>query len=88
MERRWRSRSQRNGGTFAYPNRKIKTDITRIYEKEIENKRYPSPLKLKNIYLGIETKTNTVLSIFKKMNEEKRKEVGTSLSSNTYKNMI
>ena len=64
---------------------KIKTDITRIYEKEIENKRYPSPLKLKNIYLGIETKTNTVLSIFKKMNEEKRKEVGTSLSSNTYK---
>ena len=64
---------------------KIKTDITRIYEKEIENKRHPSPLKLKNIYLGIETKTNTLLTIFKKMNEEKFKEVGTSLSLNTYK---
>ena len=58
---------------------KIKTDITRIYEKEIENNRYPSPLKLKNIYLGIETKANTLLTVFKKMNEEKRKEVGTSL---------
>lgn len=64
---------------------KIKTDITRIYEKEIENNRYPSPLKLKNIYLGIETKANTLLTVFKKMNEEKRKEVGTSLSQNTYK---
>ena len=57
----------------------------RIYEKEIENNRYPSPLKLKNIYLGIETKANTLLTVFKKMNEEKRKEVGTSLSQNTYK---
>lgn len=64
---------------------KIKTDITHIYEKEIENNRYPSPLKLKNIYLGIETKANTLLTVFKKMNEEKRKEVGTSLSQNTYK---
>lgn len=64
---------------------KIKTDLTRIYEKEIENNRYPSPLKLKNIYLGIETKANTLLTVFKKMNEEKRKEVGTSLSQNTYK---
>ena len=64
---------------------KIKTDITRIYEREIENNRYPSPLKLKNIYLGIETKSNTLLTVFKKMNEEKQKEVGTSLSQNTYK---
>lgn len=35
--------------------------------------------------MGIETKTNTLLTIFKKMNEEKFKEVGTSLSLNTYK---
>ena len=35
---------------------KIKTDITRIYEKEIENNRYPSPLKLKNIYLALKRK--------------------------------
>ena len=42
---------------------KIKTDITRIYEREIENNRYPSPLKLKNIYLGIETKSNTLLTV-------------------------
>lgn len=60
----WHSRLLCDGDVSAHADRENQDRPYRIYKKEIENNRYFSPLKLKNIYLGIDTKAYTLLTVF------------------------
>ncbi|MCM0347361.1 site-specific integrase [Bacteroides fragilis] len=62
---------------------RIRVELNSHYDKFREVGSYPTPLMLKNAYLGIQAKSHTMLNIFKKIVDEKKKLLGVSIVKST-----
>lgn len=61
----------------------MRVEFNNHYEK-IRSVGSFTPLMLKNAYLGIKAKSHTMLTVFKKIVDEKGKQLGVSISKSTY----
>ncbi len=61
-----------------------KSVLNRIYHQELERMQSVTAEKVKNIFLGINTKQQTLLQVFKKHNEDVKSLIGKTKSKGTY----
>lgn len=89
-EKKWDTKSSRIAGRTPAANEinlkleKMRVELNNHYEKIRSVGCFPTPLMLKNAYLGIKAKSHTILTIFKKIVDEKQKQLGVSISKSTY----
>lgn len=89
-EKKWDTKSSRVAGRAPAANEinlkleKIRVELNNHYEKIRSVGCFPTPLMLKNAYLGIKAKSHTILTVFKKIVDEKQKQLGVSISQSTY----
>lgn len=62
----------------------IRSTLTVHYNKQMTTVGYCTPLKLKNLILGVEDKTHTILSYFQRHNDLYRLKVGVTTTQATY----
>ena len=65
-----------------------KSVLNRIYHQELERVQSVTAEKVKNIFLGINTKQQTLLELFKKHNADVKSLIGISKSKATYQKYI
>jgi len=62
-----------------------KAEIYKIYREIQEREHYVTAEKIKNVFLGIEQKHQTLLELFDYHNKERTLQIGVNLSKSTYK---
>ena len=88
-EKKWDTRTGKVSGRTPVANEmnlkldRIRVELNSHYDKFREAGSYPTPLMLKNAYLGIQAKSHTMLTIFKKIVDEKKKLLGVSIVKST-----
>ena len=89
-EKKWDIKSAKAAGRTPAANEinlkldKMRVEFNNHYEKIRSVGSFPTPLMLKNAYLGIKAKSHTMLTVFKKIVDEKGKQLGVSISKSTY----
>ena len=89
-EKKWDTKSSRIAGRTPAANEinlkleKMRVELNNHYEKIRSVGCFPTPLMLKNAFLVIKAKSHTILTIFKKIVDEKQKQLGVSISKSTY----
>ena len=62
----------------------IRSQLTVFYNQQMTTSGYCTPNKLKNLILGVEDKTHTIISYFQKFNEQYKLNVGVTTTWTTY----
>jgi site-specific recombinase XerD len=62
----------------------IKASMTKIYRQLLEKESFVTPERIKNIYFGIETSSETLLTLFEKHNQDVFKLIGNGKTKATY----
>lgn len=90
-EKKWDTKSSKVAGRTPVANEinlkldKIRLELNNHYEKIRSVGSFPTPMMLKNAFLGIKAKGHTILAVFKKIVDEKKKQLGVSISNSTYR---
>lgn len=90
-EKKWDTKSSKVAGRTPVANEinlkldKIRVELNNHYEKIRSVGSFPTPMMLKNAFLGIKAKGHTILAVFKKIVDEKKKQLGVSISNSTYR---
>ena len=89
-EKKWDTKSAKVSGRTPAANEinlkleKMRVELNNHYEKIRSVGCFPTPLMLKNAYLGIKAKSHTILTVFKKIVDEKKKQLGVTIAQSTY----
>lgn len=88
-EKKWDTRIGKVSGRAPVANEmnlkldRMRFELNSHYDKFREVGCYPTPMMLKNAYLGIQAKSHTMLTTFKKIVDEKKKLLGVSIVKST-----
>jgi site-specific recombinase XerD len=66
----------------------VKAAIYRIYRDLQERDNYVTAERVRNVFLGAETKQQTLLKLFDKHNEERKLQIGTNICKTSYCNYV